>query len=162
MNRGGERSETGSWELQGKLYYTFNPKPDIRSFVLESTYPEPEQIQCLENELKASSSQWKIAVFHQPLYSSGGRHGSDIRLREVIEPLFLKYNVSVALTGHDHVCERIKPQQGITCSVVGSGGQLRKGNLDRSTGRSLRLVRGLRYLSAGVVVGGLRACTACS
>lgn len=122
------------FNMEGKLYYTFNPKPDIRFFVLESTYPEPEQIQWLENELKASGSKWKIAVFHHPLYSSGDRHGSDLRLREVLEPLFLKYNVSVVLNGHDHFYERVKPQKGIAYFVVGSGGQLRKGNIDRSTG----------------------------
>jgi 3',5'-cyclic AMP phosphodiesterase CpdA len=102
--------------------------------VLESTYPVPEQIQWVENELQASSSDWKIAVFHHPLYSSGERHGSDLRLREVLEPLFLKYNVSVVLTGHDHFYERVKPQKGITYFVVGSGGQLRAGNIDRNSG----------------------------
>ena len=55
-------------------------------------------------------------------------------MREVLEPLFLKYNVSVVLTGHDHFYERTKPQKGIVYFVVGSGGQLRKGNIDKSTG----------------------------
>jgi 3',5'-cyclic AMP phosphodiesterase CpdA len=122
------------FNMDGKLYYTFNPKADVRFFVLESTYPEPEQIKWLEDELKVSGSHWKIAVFHHPLYSSGERHGSDIQLREALEPLFLKYNVSVVLTGHDHFYERTKPQKGITYFVVGSGGQLRKGNIDRSSG----------------------------
>jgi len=48
--------------------------------------------------------------------------------------LFVKYNVSVVLTGHDHFYERVKPQKGIVYFVVGSGGQLRKGNIDRGTG----------------------------
>jgi hypothetical protein len=122
------------FNMEGKLYYSFSPKPDVRFFILESTYPVPEQIQWLEKELQASSSDWKIVVFHHPLYSSGERHGSDIRLREVLEPLFLKHNVSVVLTGHDHFYERVKPQQGIAYFVVGSGGQLRKGNIDRSSG----------------------------
>jgi predicted MPP superfamily phosphohydrolase len=122
------------FNMEGKLYYTFTPKSDIRFFVFESTYPEPEQIEWLEKELKASGSNWKIVYFHHPLYSSGDRHGSDLRLREVLEPLFLKYNVSVVLNGHDHFYERVKPQKGITYFVVGSGGQLRKGNIDRSTG----------------------------
>ena len=86
------------------------------------------------NELKASSNDWKIVVFHHPLYSSGERHGSDLRLREVLEPLFLKYNVSVVLNGHDHFYERVKPQKGIQYFVVGSGGQLRAGNIDRQSG----------------------------
>jgi len=73
-------------------------------------------------------------VFHHPLYSSGETHGSDTSLRDVIEPLLLKYNVSLVLNGHDHFYERIKPQKGIQYFVIGSGGQLRKGNIDRSSG----------------------------
>jgi 3',5'-cyclic AMP phosphodiesterase CpdA len=122
------------FNMDGKLYYTFSPHPDVRFFMFESTYPEPEQIKWLETELKASGSNWKIVVFHHPLYSSGDRHGSDLRLREALEPLFLKYNVSVVLNGHDHFYERVKPQQGITYFVVGSGGQLRAGNIDRGSG----------------------------
>jgi 3',5'-cyclic AMP phosphodiesterase CpdA len=120
--------------MEGKLYYTFSPQPEIRFFALESTYPVPEQIRWLEKELKASGSHWKIVFFHHPLYSSGDRHGSDLRLREVLEPLFVDNNVSLVLTGHDHFYERIKPQKGITYFVVGSGGKLREGNIDRSTG----------------------------
>jgi predicted MPP superfamily phosphohydrolase len=122
------------FNMDGKLYYAFSPMPNVRFFAFESTYPEPEEIKWLENELKASSNDWKIVFFHHPLYSSGDRHGSDIRLREVLEPLFVKYNVSVVLTGHDHFYERVKPQKGITYFVVGSGGQLRAGNIDRSSG----------------------------
>jgi predicted MPP superfamily phosphohydrolase len=122
------------FNMNGKLYYTFDPKPDVRFFFLESTYPVPEQIQWVDQELKASGNNWKIVVFHHPLYSSGERHGSDLRLREVLEPLFLKYNVSVVLNGHDHFYERVKPQKGIQYFVVGSGGQLRAGNIDRQSG----------------------------
>ena len=68
--------------------------------------------------------------FHHPLYSSGGRHGSDLRLREVLEPLFVQYNVSVVFAGHDHFYERIKPQKGITHFVVGSAGKLDPGDID--------------------------------
>ena len=126
------------FNMDGKLYYTFSPHPDVRFFALESTYPVPEQFEWLEKELKASSSAWKIVFFHHPLYSSGDRHGSDLRLRDVVEPMFVKYNVSVVLTGHDHFYERVKPQQGITYFVTGSGGQLRKGNIDQRTGITAR------------------------
>ena len=126
------------FNMDGKLYYTFSPAPDVRFFMLESTYPVPEQIRWLEAELKSSSSRWKIPVFHHPLYSSGDRHGSDLRLRQVLEPLFLRYDVKVVLTGHDHFYERVKPQKGITYFVVGSGGQLRAGNIDRSSGITAR------------------------
>jgi hypothetical protein len=122
------------FNMDGNLYYSFSPSPEVRFLMLESTYPVPEQIAWLEKELKASNSNWKIPVFHHPLYSSGDRHGSDLLLREVLEPLFVKYNVSVVLTGHDHFYERVKPQKGITYFVVGSGGQLRTGNIDRASG----------------------------
>jgi hypothetical protein len=140
------------FNMDGKLYYTFSPTADVRFFALESTYPSPEQIKWLETELKASSSNWKIVFFHHPLYSSGDRHGSDLRLREALEPLFLKYNVSVALTGHDHFYERVKPQKGIVYFVVGSGGQLRKGNIDRASGITARgFDTDLAFMAAEIV-----------
>jgi len=122
------------FNMEGKLYYSFSPKAKIRFFAFDSTYPEPEQIRWLEKELAASNDDWKIVFFHQPLYSSGRTHGSDLQLREVLEPLFLKHNVSVVLSGHDHVYERVKPQKGIAYFVVGSGGRLRVGNIDRKSG----------------------------
>ena len=91
---------------------------------------------------QSRTRNWKIPYFHHPLYSSGDRHGSDLpTLREVLEPLFVKNDVSVVFAGHDHFYERIKPQKGIVYFVTGSGGQLRKGNIDqrtRSDGRRLR------------------------
>jgi predicted MPP superfamily phosphohydrolase len=123
------------FNMDGHLYFSFKaPKEDVRFFVLESTYPEPAQIRWLEEELKQSQEKWKIPYFHHPLYSSGEYHGSDVRLRRVLEPLFIKYGVTVVFTGHDHIYERVKPQQGITYFVVGSGGELRPGNLNRNTG----------------------------
>jgi len=123
------------FNMDGKLYYSFKPdKQSVRFFALESTYPDPEQIAWFEKELKDSNSDWKIPFFHHPPYSSGDRHGSDTRLREVLEPLFLRHNVSVVFTGHDHFYERLKPQKEIVYFVVGSGGQLRKGNIDTKSG----------------------------
>jgi hypothetical protein len=123
------------FNMDGKLYYSFKaPRQNVRFFALESTYPEPAQIAWIENELKSSREAWKVVFFHHPLYSSGERHGSDTRLRDTLEPLFLKYGVSLVFTGHDHFYERIKPQKGILYFVTGSGGQLRKGNIDKSTG----------------------------
>jgi len=118
------------FNMGDELYYSFKaPHENVRFFVLDSTYPVPEQIAWLEKALKDSSDDWKIVYFHHPIYSSGGRHGSDIKLRETLEPLFINYNVSVVFTGHDHFYERIKPQQGIVHFVVGSGGQLAVGDI---------------------------------
>ena len=123
------------FNMDGRTYYSFKaPKQDVRFFALESPYLDPPQLQWLERELQNSREDWKIPYFHHPLYSSGDRHGSDLTKRRVLEPLFQKYGVSVVFSGHDHVYERVKPQNGIVYFVVGSSGQLRKGNLDRNTG----------------------------
>jgi predicted MPP superfamily phosphohydrolase len=122
------------FNMDGKLYYSFNPQAEVRFFALESTYPEPEQIKWFEEQLKASGSHWKIPYFHHPIYSSGERHGSDLRLRQTLEPLLLKYGVTVVFTGHDHDYERTKPQNGITYFVVGSGGKLRSDGIDPDSG----------------------------
>lgn len=124
------------FNMDGKQYYSFKPdtKQSVRFFALESSYLRPEQIAWFEQELKSSNSDWKIPYFHHPPYSSGERHGSDTQIRDVLEPLFLKYNVSVVLSGHDHFYERTKPQKGIVYFVCGSGGQLRKGNIDKRSG----------------------------
>ena len=82
--------------------------------------------------MSASPEQWKICYFHHPLYSNGGRHGSEVRLRVVLEPLLVKYGVNVVFSGHDHIYERLKPQKGIYYFVSGAAGQLRKGNVKRS------------------------------
>lgn len=122
------------FNMDGKLYYTFKaPKQDVRFFALESTYMDDEQVKWVDNELKSSNEKWKICFFHHPLYSSARTHGSELKLRSVLEPMFLKYDVSLVLNGHDHVYERIKLQNGIQYFVTGSGGQLREGDLRKGS-----------------------------
>jgi 3',5'-cyclic AMP phosphodiesterase CpdA len=78
--------------MDGKLYYTYKaPAQHVRFFALESGYMDPDQVKWIEDELESSSDDWKIAYFHHPLYSSGKTHGSDLDLRRVLEPLFIRY-----------------------------------------------------------------------
>ena len=121
------------FNMRGERYYSFKPKNGVRFFSLDSTYMSPEQLQWLEKELAASGSEWQIAFFHHPLYSSGGRHGSDRALRDQLEPVFIKHGVDVVLQGHDHFYERIKPQHGIHYFVVGGSAKLRKGDIEPGT-----------------------------
>jgi hypothetical protein len=119
------------FSMNGEHYYTFKPKPGVRIFALDSNYMDPKQLVWLEKELAASGSDWKIAFFHHPIYSSGGTHGSDYALRDQLEPLFLKYSVDVVFAGHEHFYERIKPQKGIQYFISGGAGKVRKGDLHR-------------------------------
>ena len=131
------------WNMGGQRYYTWRASPGglakigspgVRFFALDSNYMDKPQLDWVESELKKSSSEWKIAFFHHPLYSSGKTHGSSIDLRQQLEPLFMKYGVSLVFAGHDHFYERIKVQNGIYHWVCGAGGSLRKNNIDRGTG----------------------------
>jgi 3',5'-cyclic AMP phosphodiesterase CpdA len=122
------------FNMDGKLYYTFKaPTEDVRFFALETTYLDPDQLKWLEDELKKSGEKWKIVFFHHPLYSSSRTHGSQLKLKAVLEPLFVQYNVSLVLSGHDHAYERIRPQNGIQYFVEGSSGQLRTGDLRKGS-----------------------------
>jgi hypothetical protein len=118
------------FNMGGQRYYTFK-KGNARFFSLDSNYMDPVQLEWLERELNASGSDWKIPFFHHPLYASG-RHGSQIDLRTVLEPLFIKHGVDVVFAGHEHFYQRIKPQHGITYFVSGAAGQLRRGDIRRA------------------------------
>ena len=121
------------FNMNGKEYYRFT-KGKIAFYSLNSNYMDQKQVQWLENELGHETAEWKVMFFHHPPYSSAKTHGSDRRLREVVEPIFLKYGVDVVLSGHDHVYERMKPQKGIYYFVSGAGGKLRSGDVGRQSG----------------------------
>ena len=119
------------FNMGGERYYTYAMK-NVRFFVLDSDYLDPKQFAWIESALKNAREDWKICYFHHPLYSDGSRHGSQVDLRVLLEPLFVKYGVNVVFAGHDHIYERLKPQKGIHYFVAGAAGQLRKGDLKRS------------------------------
>lgn len=120
------------FNMKGERYYSFKIK-DVKFFALDSTYMSPEQLKWIEEELKGSNEDWKICFFHHPIYSSGGRHGSDVELRKVLEPLFVQYGVDAVFAGHEHFYERLKPQKQIYYFTSGAGGKLRKGDLTRGS-----------------------------
>ena len=120
------------FNMDGKRYYTFRKK-DAEFFVLDSTYMSPPQIKWLAEELKRSDAKWKIPYFHHPIYSSGERHGSELDLQKVVEPLFLANGVDVVFSGHEHFYERLKPQKGIVYITQGGAAKLRRGNIRDSS-----------------------------
>jgi hypothetical protein len=132
----GNHDEPGSVKypplnMAGQRYYTF-VRGNVRFIVLDTNSLDARQLQWAEATLAASREDWKISYFHHPLYSDAARHGGSIDVRLRLEPLLTKYKVNVVFAGHDHIYERLKPQNGITHFVCGSGGQLRRGNLARS------------------------------
>ena len=119
------------YNMGGNRYYTFDKK-NIEFFVLDSNYMTPQQLTWLQDKLKSSTARWKIAYFHHPLYTCAKFHGPDIDLRNQLMPLFTQYGVNVVWSGHEHVYERLKPQDGIYFFLEGDSGQLRYHNIRES------------------------------
>ena len=120
-----------AFNMNGQRYYSFTRK-DVAFFVFDSNVLDANQLSWIENVLAQPATGWKICIFHHPLYSDAGRHGSNVDVRVVLEPLMVEHGVDVAFSGHEHVYERLKPQKGITYFIAGSSGQLRKGDLTPS------------------------------
>jgi hypothetical protein len=112
------------FNMDGRRYYSFK-KGNAEFFALDSNYMDPDQMTWLAEQLSESTSAWKICYFHHPFYTHARFHGADVDLRAKIEPLLIKAGVNLVLTGHQHVYERIKPQNGIYYFVLGNAGELR-------------------------------------
>jgi hypothetical protein len=61
----------------------------INTVRLEEDKQDPEQLAWLEQALAKSKARWRIVYGHHPIYSTGKRHGADLKLREKLEPLLL-------------------------------------------------------------------------
>jgi hypothetical protein len=125
------------FHMDGQRYYSFKPPSlvsraigaDVRFFMIDTEYLNRTQLEWLDGEMGKSSAEWKIPVFHRPIYTSGRYERSARALRRALEPLFIRYGISVAFSGHEHFYERIKPQQGITYFISGGAGSLRAGDI---------------------------------
>jgi predicted phosphodiesterase len=119
------------FNMNGQRFYSV-VRANARFFFLDTNFLDPPQLQWFETSLRDATEEWKIVIFHHPIYSDGERHGPNVALRVALEPLLVRYDVDVVFSGHEHIYERIKPQKGIAYFIVGSSGQLRKGGLTPS------------------------------
>jgi hypothetical protein len=85
---------------------------------------DPAQLSWLTQNLANSQAKWKICFFHHPLYNNGKSHGPDVDLRSQLEPLFQRFGVNVVFSGHEHVYERIRPQQNVYYFIEGNSAKL--------------------------------------
>lgn len=87
------------------------------------------QMQWLQDDLTKHSNTCTLVYFHHPVYSSGF-HGTTKALQPFWKT-FVKNNVDLVLSGHDHDYERFAPQgndgvsdpAGVRQFVVGTGGR---------------------------------------
>jgi hypothetical protein len=104
-------------------YYSFDHGP-LHVVVLNSnasTAPDSPQYAFVEADLESSQARWKVVAFHHTIYSSGSRHGSNLRIRANLTPLFDRYRVDLVFMGHDHDYERTHPLRADAVVADGEG-----------------------------------------
>jgi len=100
----------------GRVHYT----------ILDSAFEigaESDQYIWAEADLKnaATKSDFQVAVFHYPPYSTGSHGDDESGMRTKIVPLLEKYGVDLVFSGHDHSYERAD-NNNIVYIVTGGGG----------------------------------------
>jgi calcineurin-like phosphoesterase family protein len=105
--------------------YSFD-QGNARFAALNTNHPtDPAQLKWLDGVFTDAGDKWKICFFHHPLYSSG-QHAAESHdvIRPALEDALVRNHVDVVFTGHEHLYERIRPQQGgIHYFVTGGGGR---------------------------------------
>ena len=106
--------EAGGVPSGTESYYSFD-FANVHFVVLDgnssSTAPAGAMMTWLEADLQATGADWLIAFWHQPPYSKGILHDSDVEAREIemrekVLPMLEDYGVDLVLTGHSHSYER--------------------------------------------------------
>ena len=91
------------------------PLDVVWQVMLDTEALDRTQLAWLDRELGRSDARWKIPVFHRPIYTSG-RYSAPARIfRSVLEPLFVRHGVRVAMSGRPKSAWIISP-----CSVTRS------------------------------------------
>ena len=129
------------FNMRGQRYYTFVADgsllsrltdTDVRFFMVDTEVLDRTQLAWLDRELGRSRARWTIPVFHRPIYTAGRYRLPASFLRASLEPILLRHDVRLALSGHEHFYQRTEPQGGVTYFISGGAGSLRRGDLRRS------------------------------
>jgi len=112
------------FNMDDRDYYSFD-EGNARFVALNSNHPrDPAQLTFLDNAFNDAGTKWRICFFHHPLYSSG-QHAEESRdvIRPALEPALVRNRVNIVFSGHEHLYERVAPQQGVRYFVSGGGGR---------------------------------------
>ncbi len=143
------------FNMGGQRYYTFTRKAGVlppvagdlvQFFALDSVNLDDGQLMWFDRQLSESKAEWKIVFFHHPIYSSGRYAGSSAARRSTLERALVEHEVDVVFAGHEHVYERMAPQQGVVHFVVGAAGAVRVGDLRPSSYQAVGYDRDLSFM----------------
>ena len=131
-------SALGNHEQESPWFFKIFPAVNNRSWysveregihfiVLDSNLslkPDSPQYKWLKSDLMSSVKsgiKFKIALFHHPLFDVGIHPADTQGVKPYLLPLFKRYGVSAAFSGHDHNYQRFF-YQGMFFIVTGGGG----------------------------------------
>jgi hypothetical protein len=82
--------------------------------------PGSNQVRWLRRRLSGAEGTCRLAFWHRPRFSAGTAYGDDA----TFSPFFraLRGRARLALSGHDHNMQRLRPRGGIVQLVSGAGG----------------------------------------
>jgi hypothetical protein len=150
------------FNMDGHRYYTFTPPVDlitrldtrVRFFALDSTQLDGDQMRWLERELHESKAEWKVALLHYPLYTSG-RYPLPARgARFILESALVSGGVNVVFSGHEHFYQRSNVQKGILYFVTGGAGSLRMGDATKTPAIATSYDRDYHFMLAEITDDG--------
>ena len=120
----GNHDAGAQWEyplfnMGGERYYTFQRKAGllpplvgdrVQFFALDSVNLDDDQLSWFDRQLSESKAEWKIVFFHHPIYSSGRYALSSAARRSTLERVLIEHQVDAVFAGHEHLYERMAPQ----------------------------------------------------
>jgi tartrate-resistant acid phosphatase type 5 len=82
------------------------------------------QLRWLDQQLGASTADWKLVIGHHTLRSGGSAHGDTPEMVQLVEPLLRKHRVRAYINGHDHDLQHIR-RDGMDYIGCGAGSEAR-------------------------------------
>ena len=128
----------GLFHMEGRRYYTFERRSGlvppvagerVQFYAVDTVDLDADQLVWLDRQLSESDADWKVVFQHHPLYTSGRYGMSSSVHRRTLEQIFIEHQVDVVFAGHEHVYERLTPQNGVMYFVSGAAGSVRVGDL---------------------------------
>ena len=114
------------WALPGEEEYFAIEYGDAIVVSLNDTVADPtrittDQVAFMNRVFSETEARTKIALHHQPIYSTCTRHGSATELRQDWEPVYDAHDVDFVFAGHNHIYERSVPIRGAAEVPDGEG-----------------------------------------
>lgn len=124
--------KSNRWKMPDR-YYSFSKKAgreDIDFFAIDTEalihHKAETDLVWLEKSLSESKAKWKIVFGHHPMRSSEKRYRDQVaKLRELLEALFVKYDVDFYISAHSHNMAAFKSALGVRYVITGAGSRPR-------------------------------------